>query len=65
MYKKLEELVAGMPNSDVKEIVGSKLLKYRLRVGLYRVIFEERKKEIVIIIVRVGHRKDVYARKLR
>ena len=35
---------------------------YRLRVGSYRVIFERREKELVILIVRIGHRSEVYDR---
>jgi len=47
-------------------ITGSKLLKgvfknkRRIAVGNYRVIYEVFKKRLVIHIVRVRHRKDVY-----
>ena len=34
--------------------------RYRLRVGDYRVVYEVRKSGVVIYVVRVGHRKDVY-----
>jgi len=33
---------------------------FRLRVGTYRVIFQVKEKEIVILVLRIGHRKDVY-----
>jgi mRNA interferase RelE/StbE len=43
---------------------GSKKLKgseeYRVRVGDYRVIYEIHEKTVVILIVRVSHRKDAY-----
>jgi mRNA interferase RelE/StbE len=32
----------------------------RIRVGSYRLIFEVRKSELIILVLRVGHRKDVY-----
>ena len=33
---------------------------YRLRVGSYRIIFKRDGKELVILIVRIGHRKEIY-----
>ncbi|MCX5807374.1 MAG: type II toxin-antitoxin system RelE/ParE family toxin [Proteobacteria bacterium] len=33
---------------------------YRLRIGNYRVIYEEKEKELVILIIRIGHRREVY-----
>ena len=33
---------------------------YRLRIGSYRVIFRKDKGELIILIVRIGHRKDIY-----
>ena len=36
--------------------------KYRIRQGNYRIIYEINDKEVVVIVVKVGHRKDVYQR---
>ena len=33
---------------------------YRLRVGDYRVIYEKRNDELIILILQVGHRKEIY-----
>jgi mRNA interferase RelE/StbE len=33
---------------------------YRIRVGDYRVIYEIEDSRIIVIIVSVGHRKDIY-----
>ncbi len=33
---------------------------YRLRVGKYRVIFHKDDENIIITIVRIGHRKNIY-----
>jgi mRNA interferase RelE/StbE len=33
---------------------------YRLRVGSYRVLYSVGDAELVVLIVRVGHRKNVY-----
>ncbi len=34
--------------------------KYRLRCGAYRVLYEIRDEVLVICVVKVGHRRDVY-----
>ena len=44
---------------------GSKKLKgaadlYRIRVNDYRIIYQVREKKLLILIVRIGHRKDIY-----
>lgn len=33
---------------------------YRLRVGRYRVIFQKTERDLVILVIRIGHRKDIY-----
>jgi mRNA interferase RelE/StbE len=34
--------------------------RYRVRQGSYRIIYEIHDKEVVVVVVKVGHRKDVY-----
>ena len=34
--------------------------RWRLRVGRYRVVYEWRRSELVILVVRIGHRREVY-----
>ena len=33
---------------------------FRLRVGSYRVVFKKEDRRLLILIVRIGHRKEVY-----
>ena len=40
-----------------KKLVGEEL--YRIRVGMYRVIYEVEDDVLVVLVVKVGHRKDV------
>jgi len=34
--------------------------RYRLRQGVYRIVYAIDDVEIVVVVVKVGHRKDVY-----
>ena len=41
-----------------KKLVGRDA--WRVRVGDYRIIYEIRDKELVVLIIHIGHRKDIY-----
>jgi mRNA interferase RelE/StbE len=45
--------------NNLKQLKGDKKI-YRLRVADYRVIFEKKDSELVILVIRIGHRKEVY-----
>jgi mRNA interferase RelE/StbE len=34
--------------------------RFRVRQGTYRIIYEIRDQELVVMVVKVGHRRDVY-----
>jgi len=46
--------------NNVKALKGEFKGKYRLKIGKYRVIYKIDNENIIIIIVRIGHRKEVY-----
>jgi mRNA interferase RelE/StbE len=46
------------PNNNVKKLVGVE--GYRLRVGDWRVIYTLQHRTLTVIVVRVGHRREVY-----
>ena len=40
----------------------SGLERYRVRQGAYRIIYEIQDRQLVVLIVEIGHRRDVYRR---
>jgi len=43
-----------------KKLVGDLSAYYRLRVGDYRVIYEIIEDKVIVVILKVKHRKEVY-----
>ncbi len=37
--------------------------RYRLRQGDYRIIYEIKDNKVIVVVVKVGHRKNVYRRR--
>ena len=34
--------------------------KYRIRQGVYRIIYEIKNNELIVVVVKIGHRRDGY-----
>ena len=58
IYNRVGELTENPRGSNDKKLVGKPF--YRLRIGDYRVIFDIKDQELVVLILEVGHRKDIY-----
>jgi mRNA interferase RelE/StbE len=59
--KKIDELAANLPNPAATKMKGNNPF-HKLRPGDYRIIYEIHDDRLVILVVKVGHRKDVYKR---
>lgn len=62
---KVLEAVALLSTNPYSELLKVKKLKgtdqlYRLRIGDYRVVYEVRNEVLLIIVIKIGHRKEVY-----
>jgi mRNA interferase RelE/StbE len=60
ILKFLRERVSVDPRSSGKALKGNHSGLWRYRVGDYRVICEIYDEKISVLVVRVGHRKEVY-----
>jgi mRNA interferase RelE/StbE len=59
IVRRVEALAADpRPRGSVK-LEGEADL-YRIRVGVYRVVYQVRDNELIVLVLRVGHRRDVY-----
>jgi len=56
----IEELEEFPNLSQIKRLKNHPLADYRLRLGNYRVLFDVDWEKMEIIILKIGHRKDVY-----
>jgi len=45
---------------SIKKLIASANASHRLRIGNYRVLYDIYHKDKAILIIRIGHRKDVY-----
>jgi mRNA interferase RelE/StbE len=59
ILKKIKTTLIDNPKSG-KKLIGNLSLYYRIRVGDYRVIYEVKDDEIIVLVVKIKHRKDIY-----
>lgn len=52
------ERIRIRPHYFVKRLVGSKY--FRLRVGDYRIIIDIQQDKLIILVIEIGHRKNIY-----
>ena len=57
--KKVEELSVNLPEPNTTKMKGDNDF-HKIRSGDYRIIYEIHDDRVVILIVKIGHRKDVY-----
>ncbi|MBW4650259.1 MAG: type II toxin-antitoxin system RelE/ParE family toxin [Kastovskya adunca ATA6-11-RM4] len=59
IIQRLEALAVDPYPAGVVKMRGEQSL-YRVRLGDYRIIYEIQDEELLILVLKVGHRRDVY-----
>ncbi len=57
--KKIEALASDLPEPNTTKMKGNNAL-HKIRSGDYRIIYEIHNVRLVILVVIIGHRKDIY-----
>ena len=55
----IDDLATAPRPTGARKLVGTDDT-YRLRVGDYRVLYELVDDRLVVLVIRIGHRKDIY-----
>lgn len=56
----VERLAINPYPANTKKLKGTSKACFRVRTGNYRIIYEVQDQELIIYIIEVGHRKDIY-----
>ena len=57
--EKIDSLSENLPAPDITKMKGDHPFQ-KVRVGNYRIVYEIQDDILVILIVKIGHRKDIY-----
>lgn len=59
IVEKIDSFTENLPNPETTKIEGNNPF-HRVRVGDYRIVYEIQDDVLVVLIVKIGHRKDIY-----
>ena len=57
--EKIDSLAESPPNPESTKMKGSNPF-HKVRVGDYRIVYEIQEDVLLILVVKIGHRKDIY-----
>jgi len=58
ILKRIEGLADDPRPNGSEKLSGQE--RYRVRQGTYRIVYEIKEQELVVMVVKIGHRRDVY-----
>ena len=56
---KIDSLAENPPNPETTKMKGNNPF-HKVRIGDYRIVYEIQEDVLLILIVKIGHRKDIY-----
>ena len=56
---KIDSLAESIPDPDTTKMTGNNPF-HKIRVGDYRIIYEIQEDLLLVLVVKIGHRKDIY-----
>lgn len=59
IVQKIQALASDPRPPGCEKLVGTRE-RYRLRQGAWRIVYEVRDDELVVVLAKVGHRREVY-----
>jgi len=59
IVEKIDSLSESPPNPDTTKMKGDNPF-HKVRVGDYRIVYEIQEDVLVILVIKIGHRKDIY-----
>jgi len=62
LVARIRELAVNPRPADAIKLAGAENA-WRIRVGDYRVLYEVHDKRLLVLVIRIGHRKDVYRKR--
>lgn len=58
LLARMEALADNPRPPGAQKLAGQE--RYRIRQGVYRILYEIRDQELIVVVVKVGHRREVY-----
>ncbi len=58
ILKRIEALAEEPRPPGAEKLSGQQ--RYRIRQGVYRILYEIKERELVVVVIKVGDRRDVY-----
>lgn len=60
LIQAISQLAINRYPQQFKPLMGKEIAQFRLRVGDYRILYDVYEESRIVLILRIGHRKDIY-----